>query len=98
MIGLEKEQYHFSLRRPGFQPKNFARASGEDNQAYTVSEWEPVIQGLDWPQDFEAAKKAAADDHKNVLILFDASDSNVKRFAPSVVYVENLQEMRVPGQ
>ena len=30
----------------------------------------------DWEQDFEKAKKAAADQHKNVLVLFDASDAS----------------------
>jgi S1-C subfamily serine protease/thioredoxin-related protein len=76
-----KEQYHFRLQRRGFRPKVFARASGKDDQGYTVSQWEAVTQGLDWPQDIEAAKKTAAADHKNVLVVFDASDSKESRFA-----------------
>ena len=75
------EQYRFRLERPGFRPKNFARAAGNDDQAYTVSEWEAAVQGFDWEQDFDAAKKTAADHDKNVLILFDASDSKESSFA-----------------
>ncbi len=76
-------QYRFRLERRGFQPKKFARASQQDDQGYTVSEWEPVLQGIDWEQDFEAAKKTAATHNKNVLLLFDASDSKESSFASS---------------
>ncbi len=79
-----KEQYHFRLQRRGFQPKTFARGSQEDDQGYAVSEWEPVVpQGMGWGQDFDAAKKTAASEHKNVFILFDASDSKQDSFACS---------------
>jgi len=76
-------QYRFRLERRGFQPKKFARASQQDDQGYTVSEWEPVLQGIDWEQDFDAAKKTAAARNKNVLLLFDASDSKESSFASS---------------
>ena len=37
----------------------------------------------DWIQDFDEAKKQAADGHKNVLIVFDASDAPASKFASS---------------
>ena len=40
-------------------------------------------KGIDWEQDFDAAKKTAAGEHKNVLILFDASDAKESSFASS---------------
>jgi hypothetical protein len=75
------QQYEFVLRRPGFQPKSFSRASGTDDQSFNATRWEAVAQGMDWPQDFDAAKKTAEREGKNVLIFFDASDSKESRFA-----------------
>ena len=43
----------------------------------------PETKGLDWEQDFDAAKQTAASEHKNVLIFFDASDSKESSFASS---------------
>ena len=76
-----KEQYRVRLQRRGFQPKSFARASQEDDQLYTVTAWEPLLKGIDWEQDFEAAKKVAKDHNKDVFLLFDASDSPESSFA-----------------
>jgi len=83
-IPPRNEQYHFRLERPGFQPKQFARAAGSDDQAYNASEWEPLAaKNIAWPQDFEDAKKTAAKENKNVFILFDASDAEGSSFASS---------------
>ena len=38
---------------------------------------------MDWGQDFEAAKRTAAGEHKSVLIFFDASDSKQSGFISS---------------
>ena len=82
-IPPRKEQYHFRLVRPGFEPKSFSRVSQEDDQAYTVNAWDAkALDYIDWEQqDFDAAKKAASSEHKNVLILFDASDVKGSSFA-----------------
>ena len=42
-----KEQYHFRLVGPGFQPKNFIRASETDDEDYAVDPWEAEVQGID---------------------------------------------------
>ena len=56
----------------------------QEDQGYTVSDWEPITpKTIDWQQDFAAAKKTAAGGHKNVLVLFDASDSQDRRAACS---------------
>ena len=80
-----KEQYHFRLVRKGFQEKRFARVSQEDDQTFKASDCEPLVPdpAEAWEQDFDAAKKMAADGHKNLLILFDASDSKQNGFASS---------------
>ena len=89
-------QYDFRLERPGFQPKRFARASGTEDQGYKATDWEPIAQGIDWKQDFDAAKKTAAAEHKNVLVLFDASDSKQSAFASNrfAEAVANRREFR----
>ena len=46
---------------------------------FRLGDLEP--KGIPWEQDFEAAKKTAASEHKNVLILFDASDAKESSFA-----------------
>lgn len=79
-----KEPYHFRLVVPGFQEQTFIRASETDVEDIAVHPWEAVVQGLDgWEQDFKAAKQTAADRHKNVLLVFDASDAKASRFASS---------------
>jgi S1-C subfamily serine protease/thioredoxin-related protein len=75
------QQYEFRLERKGFVPKEFRRAAGEDDQAYVAKDWESTVQGNDLEQDYEVAKKSAADHNKNVLIVFDASDSKESSFA-----------------
>ena len=77
------QRYKICLRRRGFQDQTFYVASREDDVAHKVAEWDPVVQGLDWGQDFAAAKTKAAQEHKNVLVFFDASDSKEGRFASS---------------
>ena len=78
-----KEQYRFRLERPGFKPQGFARVFQEDDKQ-PISDWEPLEpKGIGWEQDFEAAKKTAASEHKNVLIVFDASDAKESSFASS---------------
>jgi hypothetical protein len=82
-IPRSKQQYHFRLLRRGFQPKDFFRGSQADDQGYAVSDWEPVVPGVDWGQDFEAARRTAARERKDVLVLFDASDTKESSFASS---------------
>jgi S1-C subfamily serine protease len=74
-------QYEFRLERKGFEPKEFRRASSEDDQAYVVKEWDSTVQGNDLEQDFEVAKKSAGEHNKNVMIIFDASDAKESKFA-----------------
>ena len=76
--------YHFLLERKGFKPKEFTRPLTEDDE-YLVAQWESdAVKGVaDWEQSFAAAKKAAADRHKNVLIVFDASDATASKFHSS---------------
>ena len=68
-------QYHFSLAAERLRAQTFNLAVLEDDH-HTVRAWVPKqVDYVDWPQqDFDAAKQAAASEHKNVLILFDASD------------------------
>jgi S1-C subfamily serine protease len=66
--------YRFVLGRKGFVKKEFSRPLTEDDD-YTVTQWESENHGIDWEQDFTSAKKAAVDQHKNLLIFFDASDA-----------------------
>ncbi len=77
-------QYHFSLQRNGFEAQTFNLAVLEDDH-HTVRAWVPKqVDYVDWPQqDFDAAKQAAASEHKNVFILFDASDAKESAFASS---------------
>ena len=71
----------FPSRTAGLQAQEFARVFHEDDKQ-PISEWEPLEpKGIDWAQDFEAAKKTAASEHKNVLIFFDASDAKESSFA-----------------
>jgi len=80
------EQYKFTLERPGFKPKTFYRAAANDEAPlpYDASEWEAVeSKSIAWPQDFEEAKKTASNEHKNVMILFDASDDKESSFRSS---------------
>ena len=63
-------------------------------------ETEQTVQGIDWEQDFEAAKKTAASECKNVLILFDALDSNESsvasnRFRDAVATRKEFRERAV---
>jgi hypothetical protein len=76
--------YHFVLDRKGYRSKDFSRRLTEDDD-YLVGQWESDgPKGMvDWEQDFAAAKKAAADQHKNVLIVFDASDAAASKFRSS---------------
>ena len=79
-LPAKKDQYELRFERPGFQTQMFRRAAQEDWD-YTVSEWavlEP--KGIPWPQDFKEAKKTAANEKKNILILFDASDAKENSF------------------
>ena len=77
-----KEQYHLVLKRKGFEPQQFRVTSlSDDPLPITVRDWVSTSHSLDWEQDFEAAKKAAAGEHKNVLVLFDASDAKQSSFA-----------------
>jgi S1-C subfamily serine protease len=76
------QPYHFVLERKGYTKKEFARPLTEDDD-YTVTQWESESRGIDWEQDFTAAKKAAADQHKNVFIVFDASDAKASAFHSS---------------
>jgi len=80
-----KSQYSFRLERKGFEPKTFSRVWQEEDQDYTVKDWQPVhLEYIDWEeQDFDAAKKTAAGQKKNVFLLFDASDSKESSFASS---------------
>ncbi len=78
------ERYKIRLRRKGFQEQTFFVASHEDDLEHTVTEWEPLASTrIDWEQDFRAAKKTADREHKNVLILFDASDAKASSFGSS---------------
>ena len=77
-------QYKICLQRKGFQDQVFFVASHEDDIGHKVAEWDPVVRGVDWGQDFEAAKKTAADGHKkNVFVFFDKSDAKESSFASS---------------
>lgn len=77
------EQYHFRFQRPGFKPQEFNRVVQEDDKK-VLAEWELLERkGLGWQQDFDAAQQKAASEHKNVMILFDASDVKESSFASS---------------
>lgn len=77
-------QYHFVLERKGYKSKDLLRRLTEDD-SWTVTVFEPETPpGIaDWGQDFDAAKKEAADSHKNVMIVFDSSDAKAFSFASS---------------
>ena len=74
--------YHFVLERKGFVKQEFSRPLTEDDD-YNVTQWQSENRGIDWEQDFTAAKKLAADQHKNLLILFDASDAKASAYHSS---------------
>jgi hypothetical protein len=76
------QPYHFVLERKGFLKQEFSRPLTEDDD-YTVTQWQSENRGIDWEQDFTAAKKLAADQHKNLLIVFDASDAKASAFHSS---------------
>ena len=82
-LAPSNERYQIRLQRKGFQEQTFFVASHEDDLDHKVADWVVESKGIDWEQDFEAAKKTAAREHKNVLILFDASDSKESSFASS---------------
>ncbi len=76
------QPYHFVLERKGFVTKEFSRPLTEDDD-FNVTQWEAENHGIDWEQDFAAARKAAADKDKNVLIVFDASDAKASQYHSS---------------
>ena len=76
------DQYTFELQRQGYRAIKFSRPL-VDNDSYIVKGWESESQGIEFEQDYAAAKKAAADQHKNVLIVFDASDAKASSFHSS---------------
>jgi thioredoxin-related protein len=77
------QPYHFVLERKGYEKKEFSRPLTEDDD-YTVTQWQSENRGIDWEQDFDAAKKAAAaDQRKSILIVFDASDAKASQYHSS---------------
>jgi S1-C subfamily serine protease len=82
-LPVAKEPCPFVLGRKGFKSQEFFRPLMQDDE-FKVAKFESdQPQRIEWEQDFETAKKSAANDHKNVLILFDASDVKASSFASS---------------
>jgi S1-C subfamily serine protease len=88
-LPVRTTQYKFKLTRKGFQPIEFPRLvrNEEELMPWKVA-WEPLQPGYEeWGQDFAKAQQVAKkkDPPKNVLIIFDRSDSNdSKRFGEEV--------------
>jgi S1-C subfamily serine protease len=93
---LKEKPYHFVMERKGYVKKEFTRPLTEDD-SWIVSSWEAVNHGIEWEQDFDVAKKAAAEQHKSIFIVFDASDAKgssaaSQRFQESVALRSEFSE------